>query len=295
MLEDHVDFEVDGRLVCRYVHRPEVPPTESPRPYCHPLRTVSGETVTGFRPADHPWHHGLSFTSANLSGQNFWGGRTYVAGRGYTEFDDHGSVEHAGWEGRSRGRLTERLRWVTASGVPWIDERRELALAWIDQEKGEWALELGFALRNVAGESLEFRSPTTEGRPDAGYGGLFWRGPDSFVGGTVRAEAVPDGPRMMGKRAGWLAYTRRQDGSGRTSTLVFVDHPANPRHPTPWFVRAEPYAGVAFAYAFDRPYRLRPDATLTLRYRVVVVDGDPGANRVRELAARGFGSLLEGS
>ncbi|MBO0709121.1 MAG: PmoA family protein, partial [Candidatus Dormibacteraeota bacterium] len=78
MAEDHVDLQAGGRLLCRYVYRSDAPATESARPYLHPLRTLAGETVTGFRPDDHPWHHGLSFTSANLSGQNFWGGRTYV-------------------------------------------------------------------------------------------------------------------------------------------------------------------------------------------------------------------------
>lgn len=295
MAEDHVDLQAGGRLLCRYVHRSDAPATEAPRPYLHPLHTLAGETVTGFRPDDHPWHHGLSFTSANLSGQNFWGGRTYVRDRGYTQLDDHGRVEHVSWDRRSADRLTERLRWITASGAGWIDERRELAVAWVDAGRGEWALEIGFALRNVAERDLEFRSPTTEGRPEAGYGGLFWRGPDSFVGGKVRTEAGSDGSRLMGERARWLAYTRPADGSGRTSTLVFVDHPANPRHPTQWFVRAEPYAGVSFAYAFDRAYRLQPDATLTLRYRVVVVDGDPGLDRVEEMAGRAFGLLLEGS
>lgn len=292
--EDHVDMEADGRLLCRYVHRSDAPATESPRPYLHPLRTLAGETVTGFRPADHPWHHGLSFTCANLSGHNFWGGPTYVRDRGYTQRDDHGRVEHVTWDGRSPGRLTERLRWTTANGATWIDERRDLAVAWVDDGRGDWALELGFELRNVAGEDLEFRSPTTEGRPEAGYGGLFWRGADSFVGGDVRAEAGLDGPRLMGKRGRWLAYTRRPDGGGRTSTVVFVDHPTNPRYPTQWFVRAEPYPGVAFAYAFDRPYRLQPDATLTLRHRVIVIDGDPGLTRIQEMAGRAFG-LLEGS
>lgn len=95
---------------------------------------------------------------------------------------------------------------------------------------------------------------------------------------------------MMGERSRWLAYTGRHDGSGRESTLVFMDHPANPRHPTQWFVRTRPYPGASFAYAFDEPCLLGPDATLTLRYRLILIDGDPGADRIEDLARRRFAS-----
>ena len=106
--KDHVDLEVEGRLLCRHVHRSDVPMSESPRPYFHPLRTLTGDTVTDLRPADHRWHHGLSLTSANLSGQNFWGGPTYVRDQGYVLLDDHGRVEHAAWDALGGGALARR-------------------------------------------------------------------------------------------------------------------------------------------------------------------------------------------
>lgn len=282
----HVDLEVGGRLLARYVHRPAVPESESPRPYFHPLVTLAGDTVTDFQPADHGWHHGLSLTCANLSGQNFWGGRTYVRDQGYVMLDDHGRVEHEGWEAPVADRLVEHLRWIARSGETWIEEHREVAPAWIDEDRGDWALEFVFRLRNVSGRTLEFRTPTTEGRPQAGYGGLFWRAPMDFVGGRVRAPGHPEGTDLMGKRAPWLAFTGRHDESGRESTLLFVDHPRNPRYPNQWFVRSESYAGAAFALAFDEPYRLEPETTLTLHYRVAVIAGDPGPDRLAELAGR---------
>ena len=50
----------DGAELFRYVYRPDDPPLESPRPYLHPVRTLGGEVVTDCRPADHPWHKGIS-------------------------------------------------------------------------------------------------------------------------------------------------------------------------------------------------------------------------------------------
>ena len=50
-----------------------------------------------------------------------------------------------------------------------------------DPGPGVWTLDMAFELTNVCSEALIFGSPTTQGRPMAGYGGLFWRGPRSFL------------------------------------------------------------------------------------------------------------------
>ena len=64
------------QLLCRYVYVSGEAHKESPKPYFHPLNSLAGDTLTNFRPNDHPWHHGLSFTLTNVSGWNFWGGPT---------------------------------------------------------------------------------------------------------------------------------------------------------------------------------------------------------------------------
>ena len=72
-------------------------PTLAPRPHLHPVRTLSGTPVTDARPSDHPWHLGLSVALPDVDGANFWGGPTYLRGRGYTWRDDHGRIEHLGF------------------------------------------------------------------------------------------------------------------------------------------------------------------------------------------------------
>lgn len=107
----------------------------------------------------------------------------------------------------------------------------------------------------------------------AGYGGLFWRGPRSFLKGTILAGDGLEGPEVMGQAAPWLAFTGRHDGSGNGSTIIFLDHPQNPRYPTKWFVRNDPYACVSASFMFDQEYVLPPGQVLELRYRVVVACG----------------------
>ena len=141
------------------------------------------------------------------------------------------------------------------------------------------------SLRNVKGAALHIGSPTTEGRPLAGYGGLFWRGPRSFDQGEVITAAGHDGPDAMGQAAAWMAYMGRHDGSGNTSTLAFLDHPANLRYPNKWFVRQTPYACASFAFMFDEVYEFQAEETLALRYRLVIANGGWDAGQIEAVAA----------
>ena len=75
---DRVTVEAAGVQLMSYVYKPDPVAYESRKPYTHPLRTLRGRRVSGYRPADHRWHKGLQMTSSHLSGQNFWGGHTYV-------------------------------------------------------------------------------------------------------------------------------------------------------------------------------------------------------------------------
>ena len=289
-LHEHIDLRYRGRLLFRYVYEPATALTESPKPFFHPICTLAGEEVTIFRPHDHVWHKGLAMTCAHLSGQNFWGGPTYVRGRGYVPLDNHGRIQHRRWEAlhceEGQVLLQERLHWITAEGERWIEEMREIAVPEIHPDEGYWELDLGFRLRNVSGHPLHFGSPTTAGRPRAGYGGLFWRGPRSFLHGTILAAHGLEGPEVMGEAAPWLAYIGRHDGTCRESTLLFLDHPGNPRYPNRWFVRNDPYACVSFAFMFDEEYQLPAGQELNLRYRIVIADGAWSRERLEAYARR---------
>ncbi len=274
--------------IARYVFRPDTPTYESPKPYLHPVRTLAGEEVTLLRPHDHVWHRGIQMTSTDVSDNNFWGGATYVHGSGYVDLDNQGRMVHRSWNhvGMQDGRavMREVLDWLGKDGGRMLEEHREIQFTDIDPQAGRYRIRFRLALRNVTDRTLEFSSPTIAGRPDSGYGGLFWRGPRSFTGGRVlTAAGAQDAVAAMGSVSPWLAFTGRHDGSGRFSTIVFVDHPASVRYPTKWFVRSEPFACVSFAFMFDEILSLPPGETLTLIHDVIVADGALDAADVRHL------------
>ena len=141
---------------------------------------------------------------------------------------------------------------------------------------------MSFRLKNVRAETLIFGSPTTKGRPLAGYGGLFWQGPRSFLNGTILAADGLKGPEVIGKAASWLAYIGSHDGNEDKSTILFLDHPTNPRFPNKWWVRNDPYACVSCSFMFDEEFNLEPENTLLLNYRVVLDDGEWSRERIEE-------------
>jgi hypothetical protein len=141
------------------------------------------------------------------------------------------------------------------------------------------------AMTNVSGGTLAFGSPTTKGRDNAGYGELFWRGPRSFTGGVIQSPSGTGGDELRGTRAEWMAFRGRHDGSGRSSTVVLVDDPANPRHPPQWFCRTEEFACLNPAPFFGEELDPAPAAALRFRYAVVVASGDRGEAGTAELAA----------
>src|SRR5205814_7810544 len=112
-----------------------------------------------------------------------------------------------------------------------------------------WTLRYATEFTNVSGAAVPIGSPTTEGRPNAGYGGLFWRGPRSFRGGRVYLDGRTGGDELMGERGRWLAFAGNHDEIDASSTLVFVDDSADDA-PVQWFVRTEPFACVCPAPFF---------------------------------------------
>jgi hypothetical protein len=184
---------------------------------------------------------------------------------------------------------------VEYGGAEWLDEARSLAVVEVDPGAGWWALDFASTLRNVSAAPLVFGSPTTAGRPNAGYGGLFWRGPRSFNKGIIQAAGGLAGPETMGQRASWLAYTGKHDGTDgpaaaaapvpAQSTLVFVDFPDSLRYPTKWFVRDDVYGCASFAVTFDEELTLAPGDALSLHHRVVVADGALTRDQIEQLLA----------
>jgi Methane oxygenase PmoA len=290
-----------GRELLTYVYAPDDVQLESPRPYFHPLYTLGGDLVSLFRPHDHVWHKGIAWSLPNVGPYNFWGGPNHVHGQGYVQLANNGSMDHQRFTALEvsddRALTSHELLWHAQPaagqevGAEIVSETRSLV---VTVPAGDaWVLTFSSAITNVSGEQLDIGSPTTKGRENAGYGGLFWRGPRSFTGGTILAPGYAGGEQIRGTRAEWMGFTGQQDGTASHSTLVMVDDTANPAHPPKWFMRNELFAGVNPAPFFSEEVPFGRDQTLQFRYAVVIADGQADADRGEALAELGRLALQE--
>ncbi|MCG5211799.1 PmoA family protein [Streptosporangium sp. KLBMP 9127] len=272
-------LRVAGRTVARYAWRPDLPVTLSPRPHLHPVRTLAGTEVTEVRPADHVHHLGAGVAIADVSGRNFWGGRTYVPGRGPAWLDDHGAQLHERFTARGDGGFTETLSWAGPDGTVIMREERTVSARPLP---GCWALDFAFTLTNTTGRPLKISSSAVKGRPGAGYGGFFWRAPGCATGRDVFTATAQGEAGTHGVTDPWLALTAatpRDDGEAAWS-LVFVQAEETPE---PWFVRISDYPGVGVALAWERA--LVVEDTLARRIVTVIADGRLTRARAAGLAA----------
>lgn len=286
-------FKAGSQEIASYTYRPLNEQFESPRPYFHPLTTLAGDEVTIYRPWDHVWHKGLSWALPNVGEHNFWGGATYTRETGYADLKNNGAMNHEAFSSIEETAggvfVTETLLWTAQpaqpgeDGTPLIMEQRRFAIQLLPSV-GAWVLLFETEMSNVSGSEINIGSPTTEGRDNAGYGGLFWRGPRAFTGGTFRSDAGTGTDELMGTRSPWIAFTGQHDDSCRKSTILFVEDQANAGASNQWFARSSPFACLGSAPFFSEVVPLREGEPLKYRYAVVIADGEAEADLAGGLA-----------
>lgn len=257
------------RLLCRYVYVPAVAHQESPRPYFHPVNSLAGDTLTSFRPNDHAWHHGLSFTLTNVSGINFWGGPTCHREDGYKLRNDHGEQHHVAWTkleaAGPAATLAHTLEWRTPAELIFHEERTvDIA---VDPTGKSWSLRWRARLVNISGRGLSLGNPHSfGGLPGSHYTGLQFRGARALLDDhgdpaiKIAAEGGLEGEKTVhGAAARWMEWHGQLDESLRRVIIRFENH-SGPLH---WFVRRG-YPLAALPVQFDQNLALAANAALEL-------------------------------
>jgi predicted dehydrogenase len=243
--------------------------TSTPRPYLHPVRTLDGVIVTATHPSDHDWHTGVGMAIPDVNGTNFWGGGTYVHGRGYAIEDDHGVVR-GGPVTEEGPSFRQSLEWIGASGDRELSEERRVE--WAEVTPQLWRLTFDSAL--TSDHPVGLGSPGSKGRVGGGYGGFFWRFPPCEDVAVFSPSAHGE-DAVHGNVAPWVAWSAdfwAGPGTSGPATVILASADAV-THGEPWFVRAQSYPGIGSALAWDRPVELVPGQALTRRFDILVADG----------------------
>ena len=233
-----------------------------PKPFFHPLHTPAGFCLSLFEPSDHFWHRGLWFTIKYINGENFW-----------EENGDFGiqstllppSVTH---EESGVITWTHEQHWERPhnAGHVFHETRR---ITYIPLETTAYALDWDIRLTAQADLLLD-RSPfTTWG----GYGGLTLRGNRNWHNTRLLLDDDSTHDRPVGVPALWADLSGTFDGGAEKSGgMAMFDHPANRRHPSPWYGSTGSGHYFNAAFLFHEPLQLSEGEELHLRYRTLIHD-----------------------
>lgn len=275
-----------------YHYRPETAARFCPRPFIHPLRTLSGDVLTNSRPTDHPWHNGLSLTLTDVSGINFWGGGTYKKEVGeYRDYPNVGRQDHLDWQSQELtdggGKWEERLNWIGPDEELVFTETRTLNVVDLAPSKGFWRLVWESNLRNETGRELRLNSYASgQGLPGSGYTGLFFRmsrgytkipgyimDTDIFWDNYHDGEQILENEDAVNGRAGYrLAHQGIFDTSLNGGLLLCEDLTPNPGYQHHWFYRPS-MPCLAWSTAFHETLPLPAEGSLTFRHSLGIAAG----------------------
>lgn len=262
-----VDLRVGGAGILRYQSGSALDGRQSPRPFLHPVQTLSGTLVTDSEPPDHSHHLGISVAFSDVSGTNYWGGRTFTPADGAVLLANHGRQQVTDvYSGKDS--ISENLDWIGADGNVQAVERRRIQVMRHGDPRA-WAMSISSTIRPADElEVLEVSSSAVKGRPGAGYGGIFWRFPRDARAELVLTEAGTGTELAHGSLSPWLSLAAIV--AGRRASVVLAQDPGKA---LPWFLRTEGYLGAGPAVAWDNTRTVSRHNPLNLTLHAVVMDG----------------------
>jgi hypothetical protein len=281
---DRIDVEVDGKPFTAFYSG-----GSAPKPYLHPLTTVSGKRITRGYPMeqiegetkDHPHHRGLWFTHGDVNGYDFWVNEKSTrpqdaAKRGLIVLKKIEEVK----SGKKQGSIRASFEWQSPTGEPLLTETRTMIFH-------------GDAMNRMVDFDVSFSAiqKTKFGDTKEGFFAIRLRDELTENRGTgtlINAEGATRMASTWGKASPWMDYSGTLEGE-KLGVAIF-DHPSNPKHPTYWHCRdyglfaANPFGEHDFFRdkTRDGGVTLDPGKSLRFRFRVVVHQGDTKEAKLAE-------------
>ncbi len=264
-------------LVARFLVNPR-----PVRPHFDVLATPDGRNLVWVGPPDHVWHYGHWFSWKMINDVNFWETDPNT-GESAGRYDvDEVKMETAADHAVVRFRGLARLPGIDS---PVLEDRVEIRITpKPDGPQVDWSFTTTALADVILGRTPLPGEPN--GVPWGGYGGLSWRGAKDLKDVRFLDSEGRSGMDIHRQHARW-ADARGTLGD-KPAGLAMIDHPANPRHPTSWFIVAEPPIPFWYlnpALVQPKPVELAKGNSFTHRYRVLIHDGTWTPQRLNDEAA----------
>ena len=291
---DRVTVNLNGALFTEYRHAdsshvyywPVIGPGGVKMTRSHPMEKVEGEAQ------DHPHHRSMWFSHGSVNGVDFWAEAPAAGAK--PSAHPTGRIEHvkvlAAEGGNESGTLKTEQKWVAPDGsVPVrsvqtlrvystpATERMmdfEVTLTAGDKDAVFGDTKEGSAGLRIA-ESMRLKQPKEPGK-----------------GHILNSEGDQDG-KVWGAHAKWVMMSGPI--GDKTYAITFMEHPSNMRHPTRWHARdyglfaANPFCETDMDKSKPKgagDYTLKAGQSVTLKYRILITEGDAASARPAERFAQ---------
>ena len=263
----------DGATVWRFSFDPR-----SGKPFFHPLTAAAGQSLSNFKPEDHPWHYGLWFSWKYINKVNYWEeSRTSGQAAGTTRW----SAPAIDARPDGSATITMDLTYAASGAEPDLVERRVLR---ISRPAADGSFTIDWDMRFTAGAkgAVLDRTPMPgepNGAVNGGYAGLSVRlaafpaqmsvvSTEGPVTDFVRDRARPAAAAVAGNFAD-SATGRRLGG------IAILSDPANAGEKAPWYIinSQREMRFICAAVLAPAVRTLAPGGEWRLRYRVAVAPG----------------------
>jgi hypothetical protein len=250
---------------------------QQPKIYFHPLATLDGEILTALSPADHPWHRGLWWSWKYINGLNYWEeDKKTGKSEGVNELTGATVEAHADYSASAVLKFSYH-----PPGQPAVmTETRTLTMS-APTIDGSYTIDWNSAF-TVGDQPVKLeRTPPTKAKNGVawgGYAGLSLRFPPKIKGWSfLTSEGAKSAAEGNGNTTIWA------DFCGPVAGIAVFDHPANLRHPVPWYLNEEhPYFSPALSY--KETLELAPRQALDLKYRIVIHPASTGAAELGKIS-----------
>jgi Methane oxygenase PmoA len=250
-----INVTVNGRFFTAYIFS-----DDEKYPFFYPVNgPLSGGSVTSMRNGEYPHHSSLFFGCDLVNGGNFW-----------QEGLERGRIISVNAEILKQGGdtvlISDECIWSRpGAAAPFKDRRTYTITAPTPQS---YVIDVKIELEALLDVTIKKTNHSLFSARIAA---------DLSVknGGTmINAENLKNEAGTFGIKSAWLDFYGKRGTV--TEGIAIMQHPSNPWYPSPWFTRDYGFMSPTPMYwpENDKDTYIRKASVLTLRYRVIVHEGD---------------------
>ncbi|NOY41077.1 MAG: hypothetical protein GXP26_04475 [Planctomycetes bacterium] len=237
------------------------------KPCFHPVALSSGEVLTWNQPPDHAWHLALWFSWKTINDINYWEENSQTGqSAGETTWSNVDIQTHDD----GRASISMDLSYQVPGEQPVLTERRTVQIFAPDENNQQYQMDWSSTFTAGAVDVILDRTDPAD-KPWGGYAGLSIRFAKDL---TERQAFSANGPAKFNEHSRHRSKSPALDYNGKIGEAVggiaILDHPNNPRYPTPWYAIRSGMSYLNAAFLTYEPYTLKAGEFFTLRYRLII-------------------------